>query len=74
MSCLRPTKRYGVIYADPPWNFKNFSDKGTGRNAVAHYACMDFAKLAAWSHSDGRPRIACCSFGRPIPCFQRPWN
>lgn len=47
MSCLRPTKQYGVIYADPPWNFKNFSDKGTGRNAVAHYACMDFAKLAA---------------------------
>jgi N6-adenosine-specific RNA methylase IME4 len=40
--CSRPTKRYGVIYADPPWNFKNCSEKGTGRNAVAHYQCMDF--------------------------------
>jgi N6-adenosine-specific RNA methylase IME4 len=40
-------KRYGVIYADPPWNFKNFSEKGTGRNAVAHYACMDFEQIAA---------------------------
>ena len=39
--------RYGVIYADPPWNFKNFSEKGTGRNAVAHYQCMDFAQIAA---------------------------
>src|SRR5262245_12979035 len=42
----RPLKRYGVIYADPPWNFKNFSEKGTGRNAVAHYDCMDFAQMA----------------------------
>ena len=40
-------KRYGVIYADPPWNFRNFSEKGTGRNAVAHYQCMDFAQMAA---------------------------
>lgn len=39
--------RHGVIYADPPWNFKNYSEKGTGRNAVAHYQCMDFAALAA---------------------------
>jgi len=28
---LSPIKRYGVIYADPPWNFKNFSETGTGR-------------------------------------------
>jgi N6-adenosine-specific RNA methylase IME4 len=47
MNCLRPLKRYGVIYADPPWNFKNFSEKGTGRNAVAHYQCMDFPQIAA---------------------------
>src|SRR5262249_20310432 len=47
MNCLSPLKRYGVIYADPPWNFQNFSEKGTGRNAVAHYNCMDFAQLAA---------------------------
>jgi N6-adenosine-specific RNA methylase IME4 len=47
MNSSRPHKRYGVIYADPPWNFKNFSEKGTGRNAVAHYNCVDFAQLAA---------------------------
>jgi hypothetical protein len=27
-------KKYRVIYADPPWRFKNFSVKGEGRNAV----------------------------------------
>lgn len=47
MSYLRPPKAYGVIYADPPWNFKNYSEKGTGRNAVAHYACMDYEQIAA---------------------------
>jgi N6-adenosine-specific RNA methylase IME4 len=47
MNSLRPHKRYGVIYADPPWNFKNFSEKGTGRNAVAHYSCLDYSQIAA---------------------------
>lgn len=34
-------KKYKVIYADPPWGFKVYSDKGKGRSAEAHYACMD---------------------------------
>lgn len=47
MHCLSPDNCYGVIYADPPWHFKTFSEKGTGRSAVAHYECMDFPTLAA---------------------------
>src|SRR5919108_4485679 len=39
--------RYGAIYADPPWSFRNWSEKGTGRNAVSHYDCLDFSALAA---------------------------
>jgi N6-adenosine-specific RNA methylase IME4 len=39
--------RYGAIYADPPWSFRNWSAKGTGRNAISHYDCLDFEKLAA---------------------------
>src|SRR5713226_2889738 len=45
-SFLRPRK-YAVIYADPPWHFRNWSAKGTGRNAVSHYDCMSFAELAS---------------------------
>jgi N6-adenosine-specific RNA methylase IME4 len=40
-------RRYGAIYADPPWSFRNWSTKGTGRNAVSHYDCLSFEKLAA---------------------------
>ena len=46
MSELRPGK-YRVIYADPPWRFHNFSAKGEGRNAVAHYDCMSRQELEA---------------------------
>jgi N6-adenosine-specific RNA methylase IME4 len=32
--------RYGLIMADPPWRFELYSDKGKGKSAQAHYACM----------------------------------
>lgn len=41
-------KKYSVIYADPPWIFKNYSDKGKRRNVEKHYPCMrkeDMQKL-----------------------------
>lgn len=30
-------KQYDVIYADPPWQFKVWSNKGIGRSAECHY-------------------------------------
>jgi N6-adenosine-specific RNA methylase IME4 len=44
--------RYGVIYADPPWPFRNWSAKGTGRNAVSHYDCLNFEELASLPVAD----------------------
>jgi N6-adenosine-specific RNA methylase IME4 len=38
---------YGVIYADPPWKFKTYSDKGLGRSAEAHYDCMSLDEIKA---------------------------
>ncbi len=41
-------KRYSVIYADPPWSFKTYSEKGKGRSAERHYPTMrkeDIQKL-----------------------------
>jgi N6-adenosine-specific RNA methylase IME4 len=39
-------RKYGVIYADPPWAFRNWSAKGMGRNAISHYDCVSFEQLA----------------------------
>ncbi len=33
-------KKYTVIYADPPWRYKVWSDKGNGRSAESHYPTM----------------------------------
>lgn len=36
-----PNKKYNIIYADPPWTFKTYSDKGKEhKSAECHYECM----------------------------------
>lgn len=32
--------KYQIIYADPPWTYKVWSEKGTGRSASQHYKTM----------------------------------
>ena len=49
--------QYRVIYADPPWRFATYSDKGKGRSAEAHYDCLSLDDIksfpvAAWAASD----------------------
>lgn len=39
-------KKYNVIYADPPWSFKTYSQKGKAKkSADAHYRCMDLSDI-----------------------------
>lgn len=40
-------RAYGVILADPPWRFENFSEAGEEKAPQAHYACMDADDIAA---------------------------
>jgi len=42
-----PLFHFGVILADPPWYFENYSEKGEGKNPVAHYDCMDLEAIKA---------------------------
>ena len=39
------TSKFSVIYADPPWTFKTWSDEGKGRSAENHYTCMDMRQI-----------------------------
>ena len=36
-----PKKKYNIIYADPPWQFKTYSDAGKDKSAENHYDCQD---------------------------------
>ena len=47
MPLLNLGKRYRAIHIDPPWRFKNFSEKGEGRNATSHYDCLSIDALKA---------------------------
>jgi N6-adenosine-specific RNA methylase IME4 len=42
-----PTGQFGVIYADPPWAYQMFSDKGYEKSPQIHYDCMTLSQLAA---------------------------
>ena len=47
-----PTKKYGVIYADPPWLFKTRSDKGKDRSPEKHYPVLSLADICAMGVGD----------------------
>lgn len=38
---------FGVIYADPPWSFKTYSENGMDRSADNHYPTMDLDAIKA---------------------------
>lgn len=35
-----PDREYPVVLADPPWNFRTYSNKGRGRSVDQHYVTM----------------------------------
>lgn len=48
-------KKYQLIYADPPWNFETWSQKGEKKSASNHYSIMtmdDIGNLPISSISD----------------------
>jgi len=49
---LPKNKKYGVIYADPPWLFKTRSDKGKDKSPEKHYPCMSLADIISLPVSD----------------------
>ena len=45
--------KYNIIYADPPWQFKTYSKRGSlKKSADCHYSCMDLEDIKALQVSD----------------------
>ena len=38
---VKAGKKYQIIYADPPWSYKVWSNKGKCRSAESHYNTME---------------------------------
>lgn len=45
-------RKYAVILADPPWEFRAYSPKGDGRSAENHYPTMELADIKALPVAD----------------------
>ncbi len=42
-----PAGQFGVIYADPPWAYEMYSEKGYEKSPDVHYECMSADDLKA---------------------------
>ena len=42
-----PANYYGLVLADPPWQWKSYSHKGEGRSPQAHFVPMNVADIKA---------------------------
>ena len=40
-----PTGKFQIVYADPPWSFKNYNNKTSNSNADHHYPCMNMEDI-----------------------------
>ena len=40
-----PDKKYNIIYADPPWHYLSWSEKGGARSPHKHYDCMNIEDI-----------------------------
>lgn len=51
-----PLFRYGLIMADPPWQYENWSEAGEGKNAAQKYTCqtLDWVKSLPVGHLASR--------------------
>jgi N6-adenosine-specific RNA methylase IME4 len=45
--CALPSRKYGVIYADPPWKFAPWGANGMDRSAANHYPEQEAADIMA---------------------------
>ena len=62
-----PDKKYTVIYADPPWSYRQHGTGPKSRgNAEQHYHTMDVDSICALPVGQlaGGGRAALCSCGR----------
>ena len=47
-----PAREYALIYADPPWSFVTYSDRGLKKSAQRHYSCSPAGVLREMAVGD----------------------
>ena len=67
-------KKYQIIYADPPWNYKVYSKKGLGRSAESHYPTMSIEDICALPVGNLADKDCALFLWVTIPCLSFGWR
>jgi len=62
-------KKYNIIYADPPWSFKVWSEKGEGRSASQHYKLLSKEEIQKLPISDLSEKDCVLFLWATYPCL-----
>lgn len=63
-------KKYSVIYADPPWQYRVYSKKGLGRSAESHYPTMRLEDIKALPVGELADKDCALFMWITFPCMQ----
>ena len=64
-------QKYNIMYADPPWPFRVWSEKGTGRSADNHYPTMSLERICALPVQDLADENCALFLWVTIPCLRQ---
>lgn len=62
-------KKYQIIYADPPWQYRVYSQKGKGRSAESHYPTMGIEEIKSLQVADLADRDCALFLWVTMPCL-----
>ena len=68
------SKKYSVIYADPPWHYRVWSKKGAGRSAESHYPTMSIADIESLPISQIADKDCALFLWVTFPMLQEAWS
>lgn len=66
---MKEQKKYGVIYADPPWKYRAFSKKETRGSAESHYPTMKLEDIKALPVADLADKDCALFLWVTLPCL-----
>ena len=67
-------RKYNVIYADPPWAYRVWSEKGMGRSAESHYPTMSIEAIKALPVSELADRDCALFLWVTFPMLKEAWG
>ena len=71
---MAENKKYRVIYADPPWQYRVYSQKGAGRSAESHYPTMSISDIRSLPVAELADKDCALFLWVTMPCLMGYWT